>query len=511
MAPVRHVNQGRRQMSSRGSGILMHVTSLPSAYGIGDLGPAAYRFADFLAESGQRFWQVLPMSPTSLIQGSSPYSSVSAFACNPLLISPESLKERGLLSDSDIEPLPDLQQAGIDYGAVTAFKTRLHDAAYRRFRAIQDRGEYEGFCSQNSHWLGDFALFAALKTHFEGKTWNEWPDEFRDRNPEALDEMRFKLRDEMEKEQFIQFVLYRQWFGLKRYCNDKGIQIIGDIPIYVSLDSSDVWGDREIFKLDDAGKPTFVAGVPPDYFSVTGQLWGNPVYNWDQCRQNGFRWWLRRMEHTLSLFDIVRVDHIRGLVAYWEIPAKEKTAINGCWVEVPWRDFFDAMVNRFPELPIIAEDLGLITPDVKEMMKRYGFPGMKVLLFAFNDDNTDHPYRPHTYESNCVVYTGTHDNNTVRGWLEGEAREEDKRRLFAYVGRDVNAEEISWELIDLAMKSHADMAVFPMQDILGLGEDARMNTPADGEGNWGWRLLPDQIDPDVTSRLLAATQASGRV
>jgi 4-alpha-glucanotransferase len=427
------------------------------------------------------------------------------------MISPESLKERGFLSDSDINPVPEFSETRVDYRAVTDYKMRILEAAYRRFKAMPDRGEYEGFCFQNSHWLGDFALFAALRARLEGKSWNEWPDEIRDRNPEALDGMRYQLRDEIEKEQFVQFIFYRQWFGLKHYCNDRGIQIIGDIPIYVSLDSSDAWGDREIFKLDDTGKPTFVAGVPPDYFSVTGQLWGNPVYNWDECRKTGFKWWLRRMEHNLSLFDIVRIDHIRGLVAYWEVPAREKTAINGCWVEVPSRDFFDAMVKRFPEFPIIAEDLGLITPDVKEMMTTYGFPGMKVLLFAFGDDNTDHPYRPHTYENNCVVYTGTHDNNTVRGWLEGEAREEDKRRLFAYLGREITAEEVSWELIEMAMKSAADMAMFPMQDILGLGEDARMNTPADGEGNWGWRLLPDQVNPDVTAHLLAITQASGRV
>jgi 4-alpha-glucanotransferase len=278
----------------------------------------------------------------------------------------------------------------------------------------------------------------------------------------------------------------------------------------VSLDSSDVWGDRQIFKLDESGRAAFVAGVPPDYFSKTGQLWGNPVYNWDQCKKSGFKWWLRRMEHTLSLFDIVRVDHVRGLVAYWEIPAKEKTAVNGRWVDVPDRDFFDAMLKRFPDFPIIAEDLGHITPDVREMMTHYGFPGMKVLLFAFGDDDPDHPYLPHTYETNCVVYTGTHDNNTVRGWFEGEARPEEKRRLFRYVGHEVTAEDVSWVLIELAMRSAADMAILPMQDILGLGEDARMNRPPNREGNWDWRLRPDQIDSAITERLSAITRDCGR-
>jgi 4-alpha-glucanotransferase len=497
-------------MSTRGSGILLHMTSLPSPCGIGDLGPAAYRFADFLAGAAQRYWQILPLMPTMTIQGNSPYSSPSAFACNPLLISPELLAEHGYLEAPDLDNLPELPRDRVDYPAVIDLKQSLFDIAYDRFRQRRDRAEFDGFCSQNSHWLEDFVLFTVLKPRFEERVWSEWPVEFRDRHPDALAAARTDFADEIAKHRFIQFLFYKQWFALKQYCNDRRIEIIGDIPIYVSYDSADAWSDPQIFKLDEQKKLIYMAGVPPDYFSRTGQLWGNPVYNWDVCKGTGFKWWLRRMEHTLSLYDIVRIDHLRGLVAYWEVPATETTAINGRWVEVPSKGFFDTMLRRFPDFPIIAEDLGVITPDVRELMNHYGFPGMKVLLFAFNEDNPEHPYLPHTYEPNCVVYTGTHDNDTVRGWFEHGARAEDKRRVSKYVGHDVGPADVSREFVTLAMKSPADKAITPLQDILGLGNEARMNTPATLNGNWAWRLLGDQINPEVTQRLLEATKTSGR-
>jgi 4-alpha-glucanotransferase len=496
-------------MSTRGSGILLHVTSLPSPHGIGDLGPWAYRLVDFLAEAGQRYWQVLPLSPTIPLQGHSPYSSVSAFACNPLLISPEPLIGDGLLSEPDIREAR-LAKERVDYDAVIEYKTGLLDRAYDRFRQTGERGEFEGFCSQNSHWLEDFALFTVLKARFEGRLWCDWPAEFRDRDQQALDSIRAELNEEIEKCRFIQYAFYRQWHALKRYCNQRGIEIIGDIPIYVSYDSADAWSDPQIFKLDDRKMPVYVAGVPPDYFSRTGQLWGNPVYDWAVCEKTGFKWWLRRMEHTLSLYDMVRVDHFRGLVAYWEVPAGEKTAIKGRWVEAPTRRFLDTMVERFPGLPIIAEDLGVITPDVKEIMNDYGFPGMKVLLFAFNDDDPQHPYLPHTYQSTCVVYTGTHDNNTVRGWFEHDAGEHAKGRVFRYLGRQVPTDQVHMEFVRMAMDSPADIALAPMQDVLGLGREARMNTPGTVDGNWGWRLLPEQLSQDLSRRLLEMTRSGER-
>jgi 4-alpha-glucanotransferase len=497
-------------MSSRGSGILMHITSLPSSHGIGDLGPWAYRFADFLAAAGQRHWQVLPLSPTITIQGNSPYSSVSAFACNPLLVSPEMLISDGLLSEADLEAAGGLAAERVDYDTVIPYKHRLLDRAYEHFSRTHDRSEFDGFCSQNSHWLEAYCLFTVLKARFGGRLWTEWPEEFRDRDQHALDGVRTEMGDQLEKCRFIQFAFYKQWHALKRYCNQKGIEIIGDIPIYVSYDSADAWSDPQIFKLDETKNPVYVAGVPPDYFSRMGQLWGNPVYDWAVCESTGFKWWLRRLEHTLSLFDTVRVDHFRGLVAYWEVPATEKTAINGRWVEVPTKPLLDTMLRRFPDLPIIAEDLGVITPDVKEIMKRYGFPGMKVLLFAFNDDNPDHPYLPHTYESNCLVYTGTHDNNTVRGWFEHDASHQDRARAFRYVGREVPAAEIHLEFMKLAMQSQAQTALFPMQDVLGLGRNARMNVPGTLDGNWRWRLIPEHLTPEVTGDLLEMTRTSNR-
>ncbi len=496
-------------MNRRGSGVLLHITSLPSPYGIGDLGLWAYRFADFLAETKQSFWQILPLNPTDPAYDNSPYHSISAFAGNPLLISPELMIRDGLFAKADIEALPNWPKEWVDYEGVISYKKRLFQLAYERFKKTKNY-ECERFCSENSYWLDDFALFVSLKAHFDGKAWNEWPSEIRDRQPEALQSLKKRLRDIIKMQKFLQYVFNQQWSSLKHYCNQKGIQIIGDIPIYVDYDSADLWTNPEIFKLDNEKRSYAVAGVPPDYFSETGQLWGNPVYRWDVLKERGYGWWLQRMEHTLNLFDVVRVDHFRGLVAYWEVPAGEKTAINGRWVEAPVEDFFNALLKRFSYLPIIAEDLGLITPDVREVIDRFEFPGMKVLLFAFSEDYPMHPYLPHTYDKHYVVYTGTHDNNTIRGWFEGEARPEDKERLFRYLGREVPVPDIHWEFIRLAMMSVANLVIIPVQDILGLGEETRMNRPATTDGNWRWRLLSEQLTPHLSRRLLKVTEIYGR-
>jgi 4-alpha-glucanotransferase len=349
-----------------------------------------------------------------------------------------------------------------------------------------------------------------LKSHFQEKIWSDWPEEVRDRQPKILMSLKRKLRSEIEKVKFLQYIFHRQWKSLKDYSNLKKIHIIGDLPIYVDYDSADVWSHPELFKLDQRRKPYVVAGVPPDYFSETGQRWGNPIYRWDVLQENDYRWWIQRLEQSLKQFDIIRLDHLRGFVGYWEIPAKEKTALNGLWVEAPAVDFFSQIKKRFRPLPIIAEDLGTITDDVRAVMKLFSFPGMKVLLFAFGEDDPMHPYLPHTYEKNCVVYTGTHDNNTVRGRFDGEAGLEEKKRVFRYLGRDVSGSDIHWEFVKLAMMSKANTAIIPMQDILGLGEEARMNRPATRKGNWKWRLLPEQLTSSLAKKLLEITALSGR-
>jgi len=497
-------------MKRRASGILLHPTSLPSPFGVGDMGPGAFRFVNFLAEAKQSLWQILPLNPTDPEHYSSPYHSTSAFACNPLLISPELLVRDGLLKKRDLESIPDFPLERVDYRAVGAYKKELLKGAFERFKGKRPSHEYERFCSEHSPWLEDFALFTALKSHFNGKVWSQWPQDIRDRQPEALESARKGLQEKVEVERFLQYILFNQWSTLKNYCNGKGIQIIGDIPIYVEHDSADVWIHPKFFKLDDEKRPYVVAGVPPDYFSETGQLWGNPVYRWDVLKKEGYSWWVGRIEHNLRLCDVLRIDHFRGLVAYWEVPATEQTAINGKWVEAPAMDFFNHLTRTFPFLPIIAEDLGLITPDVREIMHHFELPGMKVLLFAFGGDLPTNPYVPHNLVKNCVAYTGTHDNNTVRGWFEGGEAPEDKKRLLRYLGRDVIREEIHWELMRLVMMSVANMAIFPMQDILGLGEEARMNRPATLEGNWEWRMLPGVLTPDLATKLRKMTEMYGR-
>jgi len=496
-------------MKRRGSGILLHITSLPSPYGIGDMGPWAYKFADFLSQAKQHYWQILPLNPADPIYGNSPYHSISAFANNLLLISPELMVQDGFLSRKDLEPVPNFPQRKIDYHNVIAYKENLFHIAYERFKNSKEK-KFLKFDKENAYWLEDFAQFVAFRESFKRRVWSDWPQEIRDRQPKALQALSKQLHERIEMEKFLQYVFLKQWSSLKEYCNKKDIQIFGDIPIYVDHDSVDVWTDPGMFKLDDAGKPSFVAGVPPDYFSETGQLWGNPVYKWDVLKERKYGWWMKRIKHNLKLFNMVRIDHFRGLIAYWEVAAKEKNAINGKWVEAPAEDFFNVLIKQFPDSSIIAEDLGIITPDVKEIMDHFGFPGMKVLLFAFGDDLATNPYVPHNHVKNCVLYTGTHDNNTIRGWFENEITQDVKNKFFQYLGRDVSVHDVHWELIRLAMMSVANMVIFPMQDVLGLGEEDRMNRPSTAKGNWEWKLLPEQITPSLEQSLLEMTETYGR-
>ncbi|MGR3177678.1 MAG: 4-alpha-glucanotransferase [Candidatus Anammoxibacter sp.] len=497
-------------MDKRGNGILLHVTSLPSPYGIGDLGPGAYGFADFLANTKQKFWQILPLNPTDVAYGNSPYSSTSAFAGNPLLISPEFLANDGLLIDEDIDSIPNFKNERVDYPSVVACKNKILATAYNHFKSKEDKSDYESFCNENSEWLEDFAVFVAIKENFNKDAWFEWPTNLRDREPEQLISVREQLHDIIEKVKFAQYLFFSQWLALKNYCNKRGIQIIGDIPIYVDYDSVDTWTHPELFNLDNEKRPLTVAGVPPDYFSETGQLWGNPVYRWDVLKDTGYAWWMKRIEHNLRFFDLVRIDHFRGLVAYWEVAANEETAINGRWVEAGGSEFFDALLKRFPSMPIIAEDLGVITDDVRKVIQDCGFPGMKILMFAFGDEVSTNPYVPHNYIENCLVYTGTHDNNTVKGWFKNEATPEDKDRLFNYIGHEITIDHIHIAFIKLAMTSIAKISILPMQDILGLGEEARMNIPSTTDNNWEWRLAHEQMTPEITKNLLEMTETYGR-
>ncbi len=498
-------------MTLRGSGILLHITSLPSPFGIGDLGPSAYRFAEFLAQTKQSYWQVLPLNPTDQACGNSPYSSPSAFAGNPILISLELLVDSGLLRERDIEAIPSFPAGRCDYPSVIPYKFGLLRLAYESFK--KDRKEREAFdlfCREHVGWLEDVALFNAIKKHHQGKPWPEWEKDLRDRKAGSLAKIRENLREEMEQEKFYQYLFFAQWHSLKEECHRKGIRLIGDVPIYVNYDSADVWAHPEIFNLDEEKKPLGVAGVPPDYFSKTGQLWGNPTFRWDRLKERGYQWWFDRIGHNFRLFDLLRLDHFRGFVAFWEVPSSETTAIHGQWVEAPADHFFTALLQQFPFHSFIAEDLGIITPDVKELMNRFGFPGMRILQFAFGEDSPTHPYLPHNFIANTIVYTGTHDNNTARGWFEKETTPAEKKRLFRYLGREISSEQLPMELIRLGMMSVAHTILIPMQDVLGLGEEARMNRPSTPTGNWEWRLLSDQLNAHHAELLLELTEIYGR-
>ncbi len=497
-------------MNRRGSGVLLHITSLPSRFGIGDFGPEAYDFADRLAGAGQRYWQILPLNPTDGLYDHAPYHSISAFAFNPLLISPEFLVSDGLIDEHDLENPGPFPSNRVDFDQVKAFKEPLFEKAFRRFQKRNDRGEFERFVSRNTRWLNTYALFRGLKDKFGPGAWNEWPEDIRRGDAGAIDRLRGDIAETKEKALFLQFIAARQWMALKNHCNERGVFIIGDIPIYVDYDSADLWAHQDNYKLDGDGRPTVVAGVPPDYFSETGQLWGNPIYDWDVMRRTGFEWWMRRVGHNLDLFDIVRIDHFRGLVAYWEIPAGEKTAMNGSWVEVPVYDLFDRLSLLRPFMPIIAEDLGLITPDVREVIRQYDLPGMKVIQFAFGEDMRTNPYIPHNVEENYIYYIGTHDNNTARGWYENETSREERSRVDRYLGREVTADTVHIELMHAVMMSRARTVIFQVQDLIGAGGDARMNVPSKNTNNWRWRCPAGALKEEHMGMLADLTRMYGR-
>lgn len=498
-------------MSMRGSGILLPITSLPSRFGIGDMGPAARDFADFLHDAGQTFWQVLPVNPVDGACGNSPYSSISAFAGNTLLISPELMVEEGFFDAADLEGIPFFSKGRADYDGAGRIRESLFRKAFGVF-SEEDRlrSEFERFRERSAEWLTDFTRFLVLKRKFGGAVFSDWPAEYRDRDSGALDLLDNEYGDEITYLSFLQFLFFRQWDALRARCAERCIRIIGDIPIYVTTDSPEVWSHPRRFKLDGAKKPVAVAGVPPDYFSATGQLWGNPLYDWDELRKEGYAFWINRLAHNLAMFDLVRIDHFRGLVAYWEVPAGETTAVKGRWVKAPVRELLDTLRAHFPCLPVLAEDLGVITPDVSEVMAAYGLPGMKVLLFAFGDSTATNLYTPHNHIPNCVIYTGTHDNNTVRGWFDHDASAREKENLFRYLGRTVSARHIAEELVRLALMSVADTAIVPIQDVLGLGAGARINTPSVAWGNWEWRLPPGALTPEVACGLREMAETYGR-
>jgi 4-alpha-glucanotransferase len=502
----------------RASGILLHPTSLPGRFGIGDLGDEAYRFADFLAASGQSLWQVLPLGPTGY--GDSPYASYSAFAGNTLLISPERLFEAGLLAKSDLDELASLPTERVDFDRVHQSRDIILNkafACYQRTTPNELRRAFETFAEQNVSWLDDYALFRALKSAHGRTAWYEWERSLAARAPAALARARVDLREQIEAHKFFQFLFFKQWFALKAYCNERNLSLIGDIPIFVAHDSADVWTNPDQFKLDQDGRPIVVAGVPPDYFSATGQFWGNPIYDWERMLADGFRWWIERVQATLQTVDAARIDHFRGFAAGWEIPGGDKTAERGRWVEAPGRDLFTAIRNSLGELPIIAEDLGVITPDVEKLRADFGFPGMRVLQFAFSGDakNVD---LPHNYNRNVAVYTGTHDNDTTAGWFHsvagaGSTRTEaqiDSERNFCREYLNTDGREIHWDFIRAVLASVADTAIVPLQDLLGLGSEARMNLP-NTQGNWTWRCKQDALTEDHSERLRGMTGAYGRI
>lgn len=497
-------------MLSRSSGILLPIFSLPSRFGIGDIGPGAFRFVDFLHAAGQRIWQILPLNPTEAVFGHSPYHSLSCFAFNPLLISPEALASEGLLDSTDLHPPGRLPESRIDYAAAAMFKRHLLEKACRRFRQDLPDSGYERFCAENAFWIEDYALFCALSEHHAKVSWNRWPPKIRIRRPSEIMRLQEMHHAQIEKLKIEQYLFYRQWRHFMSYCREKRIHLFGDIPIYVPHHSADAWAHRRLFKLDRFHRPLGISGVPPDYFSTEGQLWGHPVYNWEIHRKTRYAWWIRRIAYNMEIFDVVRIDHFRGLVAYWEVPAGESTAKNGRWLDAPSQDFFSELRRRFVSLPVVAEDLGHITADVRETMQRFGFPGMRVLLFGFSGKPGVNPNAVYNIPEHCVIYTGTHDTNTARGWFEKEASRSEKQQLSIISGRRNMARKIAWELIRIAMLSPAKWSIFPAQDMLGLGAAARINTPGMAGNNWAWRMTERQFNELPVKRLLETTISSGR-
>ena len=496
-------------MFERSSGILFHPTSLPGKYGIGTLGKEAYAFIDFLKKSRQKLWQIFPLGPTGY--GDSPYQSFSSFAGNPYLIDFDLLIEAHLLSEEDLRDVffGDNEEY-IDYGAIYNQKYPLLRKAYENFKSSDNhemRENLEHFKRENASWLNDYSLYISLKNHFNGLPWNEWAHDIKNREHGAMEHYKNELADDIEYHNFIQFLFFKQWGDVKRYANENGIKIIGDIPIFVAADSSDAWANPEIFLFDEERKPVKVAGVPPDYFSATGQLWGNPLYNWQKLKETNYSWWVERVRANLSTCDIIRIDHFRGFEAYWAVPYGDDTAINGQWEPGPGIDLFNAIKSQLGELPIIAEDLGLMTQGVIDLREATGFPGMKILGFAF-DSGEENDYLPHTYTKNCVVYTGTHDNDTLIGWFQ-KAKEEDRQFARDYLNSRSD-DEIHWDAIRGAWSSVANMAISPVQDFLGLGSEARINTPGVAAGNWQWRLKHGVLTDELAERIAKLTKVYSR-
>ena len=494
-------------LKERRSGILLHPTSLPSNGGIGDFGPAAHEFVEFLVSARQGLWQILPLAPAGI--GNSPYSATSAFAGDVLMVSLERLAEHGMISREKVASLPN-PKGRVNFEAVRGAKMPLLSEAATSFLHNawgEHRTRFERFCGENAWWLEDFVLFDALRKRYHGESWNKWPHDLAHRDPATLESTRKDLADELAIARFLQFAFFEQWRALREHCRRKGVRIIGDIAIFVSYDSADVWTHPDLFRLDAEREPEVVAGVPPDAFSETGQRWGNPVYRWDTLRDCGYDWWVRRVRWALAMCDIIRLDHFRGFQQYWEIPASEPTAVNGRWVDGPKDDLFQVLNRVLGDLPFIAEDLGLITEDVHALRERLGIPGMRVLQFGFGDPGA-HIYLPHKYVPNTVVYTGTHDNDTTVGWWKNCTPHE-REDAGAYLGEMKDG--IAWAMIRAALNSVANLCVFPAQDILALDSNARMNTPSLSDGNWGWRLDAGALTPQLAKKLAHLTEVSDRV
>ena len=493
----------------RYSGVLVHPTSFPSPYGIGDMGRGAHEFIDFLAMAGQHLWQVLPLGPSG--NGNSPYQSYSVFAGQTLLISPELLIEKKLLTEADVHPIPEFNADRVDYDKVTTYKTSLFKKAYEHFRHTADKNlleEYDSFQSNNQYWLDDYCLYMAGKDYHNGLPWYEWEDSLLDPTPKERASWMKLLASEIDYYRFIQFAFFSQWYELKDYANKKGIAIIGDIPIFTAPDSADVWANKELFKLDSKGHPLEVAGVPPDYFSATGQLWGNPLYDWDAMKDDGYRWWIERVRNQLDQVDYIRIDHFRGFEAYWAVPAGEETAMNGKWKKGPGEALFEAIQKALgEELSIFAEDLGIITPEVEKLRDTLGFPGMKILQFGF-DGTGESTFLPHQLSTrNCICYTGTHDNDTTCGWYE-HTSEQNKDKVRRYMNTD--ASSVSWDFIRTCLGTIAKYAIFPVQDLLKLGSEHRMNTPGTATGNWEFRYRSGLLDEGMAKGLKQMTELFGR-
>jgi 4-alpha-glucanotransferase len=495
-------------MHKRASGILLHPTSLPGRYGIGELNDQAYRFVDFLVETGQTLWQVLPLGPTGY--GDSPYQCFSAFAGNPLLISLEHLVRENALDAAALESAQFFSDDRVNYGDVITFKFDMLARSFVHFTnyaGADEQKAFEAFCAAQAGWLDDYALFMALKDAHDGASWHDWQDDISRRTKRGLSKARKDLAQEIKRQQYFQYQFFKQWAWLKKYANDKGVRIIGDMPIFVADDSADAWSNREQFYYDEEGQQIVIAGVPPDYFSPTGQRWGNPLYRWDVMHGQGYGWWIDRMRSAMALYDLVRIDHFRGFEAYWEVAASEPTAMNGKWVKGPNRALFDALQGALGEnLPVIAEDLGVITPEVEALRDAFNFPGMRVLQFAFVAD-TASAFLPHNYIRNTVAYAGTHDNDTTVGWWQ-QLDDGVRQQVRDYLGSSGDA--IHWEMIRALFMSVADTAIVTLQDVLGLSSDARMNFPGRGDGNWYWRFRWEHLTPEIRSQLAQMTRTYGR-